>query len=231
MRSEEDTLKVISRFALGLMLTGALALPTWAQSSGAGAGSSSGQSSSQQSSGMDAGAGAGQSGSMSSGQAAGKTLSRTDRAFIEKAAAGGMMEVQLGKLAQEKAADQQVKDFGKRMEDDHSKANEQLKSVAQDKGVDLPTSLPAKEQAKVDKLSKLSGADFDKQYMTEMVADHKKDVAEFEKASKTAKDEAVKNFASSTAPTLQEHLKLAQEVHGKVRGTQSASKKTGGKKE
>lgn len=202
-------MKFISRVALSVMVAGGLALPVWSQDAATAGGS-----------GQAAGAGAGQASDSSAGKGAG----RADRAFVEKAAAGGLMEVQLGKMAQEKASDQQVKDFGKRMEDDHSKANDQLKSVAQSVGVTPPTSLPAKEQAQVDKLSKLSGADFDKQYMTMMVSDHKKDVAEFQKASKGAKDEGVKSFASSTLPTLQEHLKLAEEIHGKVGGKAAAAK-------
>ncbi|HYG98354.1 MAG TPA: DUF4142 domain-containing protein [Terriglobales bacterium] len=221
-------MKLVNRFALSLILSGLLTVPAWAQDTGSSSGSA----------GQASGAGAGQSSEQGAGQssgqdqaagsAQGKAGARTDRMFVQKAAAGGMLEVQLGKLAQEKAADQQVKDFGKRMEDEHSKANEQLMGIANTMGVTPPSSLPAKEQAKVDKLSKLSGADFDRQYMTMMVSEHRKDVRDFQRASKTAKDESLKNFATSTLPTLQEHLKQAQELHGKVGGKaagESASKK------
>src|SRR5689334_12082691 len=90
-------------------------------------------------------------------------LSTSEANFVKEAASGGMMEVELGKLAQQKAASEKVKDFGKKMEDDHSKANDELKQLASNKGVDLPSSLNKKHQSKVDKLSKLSGAEFDRQ--------------------------------------------------------------------
>jgi putative membrane protein len=92
-------------------------------------------------------------------------LSSDDTNFIKEAAQGGLMEVQLGKLAQEKAADAKVKQFGKRMEQDHSKANDELKKIASDKGVQLSNDLDSKHKSNVDKLAKLSGADFDKRYM------------------------------------------------------------------
>jgi putative membrane protein len=138
------------------------------------------------------------------------TVSSSDRKFMEKAAEGGMAEVQLGKLATQKAESDQVKQFGQRMVDDHSKANQQLKQLASTKGVTLPTSLDKTSQKEYDKLSKLSGAQFDREYMDHMVSDHKKDISEFKSEAKKAKDADVKQFASSTLPTLEEHLNLAQ---------------------
>ena len=88
----------------------------------------------------------------------------------------------------------EVKDFGKRMVDDHSKANDQLKQLASQKGVSLPTSLDAKDQATKDRLSKLQGAAFDKAYMKDMVMDHKKDVAEFKHESMAAKTPDLKRL-------------------------------------
>src|SRR5262249_48933234 len=99
---------------------------------------------------------------------------------------------------------------------DHSKANDQLKQVAQQKNVQLPTALDAKHKATVDRLSKLSGDAFDKAYMKEMLSDHKKDVAAFKKESTAGHDADVKQFASSTLPTLEDHLKLAQDTASKV---------------
>ena len=138
------------------------------------------------------------------------SLSGADRNFVLEAAKGGMAEVELGNLAKDKAQNPDVKSFAQRMVDDHSKANDQLKGLASSKGVQLPTSLDKSAQSEKDKLSKLSGAKFDHEYMEHMVKDHKKDVKEFEKQAKNGKDSDVKNFASQTLPTLQEHLKLAQ---------------------
>lgn len=137
-------------------------------------------------------------------------IASSDRKFMEKAAQGGMAEVKLGQLAAEKAGADQVKKFGQRMVDDHSKANDQLKQIASSKGVQLPTELDKSTQREYDKLSKLSGPDFDREYMDHMVSDHKKDVGDFKKESSKAKDADLKQFASSTLPTLEEHLNLAK---------------------
>jgi putative membrane protein len=138
------------------------------------------------------------------------TLTKGDRAFIEKAAKGGVAEVELGNLAQQKAQNQQVKDFAARMVQDHSKANEELKSIASAKGVAVPAEMDKSVLKEKEKLEKLAGAKFDREYMSHMVKDHKKDVKEFANEAKNAKDGDVKNFAAATLPTLQEHLKLAQ---------------------
>jgi putative membrane protein len=140
----------------------------------------------------------------------------TDQSFEKEAAIGGMEEVELGNLAKQKASSGDVKQFGERMVTDHSKANDQLKQVAQQKNVQLPTSLDAKHQAVVDRLAKLSGDSFDKAYMRAMLTDHKKDVAAFRKESASGKDSDVKQFASNTLPTLEEHMKLAQDTASKV---------------
>jgi putative membrane protein len=148
----------------------------------------------------------------STGTAPAANLARGDRKFLEEAAQGGMAEVELGKLAQQKAASDQVKQFGKKMADDHAKANEELKKIASNKGVNLPTDLSSSDRREYDKLQKKSGADFDREYMKEMVSDHKKDVKDFQSEAKSAKDADIKNFAASTLPTLQQHLDLAQQT-------------------
>ena len=142
-----------------------------------------------------------------------------DKNFLREAAEGGVAEVQLGQLAVEKASDPQVKQFGQRMQDDHGRANEELKSLARPKGVQMPTSLSSKHQALKDKLSGLSGRQFDQQYMQAMVADHQHDVSEFQKAADGAQDEEVKKFAAKTMAVLQEHLKQSQQILGKLRST------------
>ena len=125
-----------------------------------------------------------------------------DSAWVMKVAKGGMAEVELGKLATEKAASDEVKKFGQRMVDDHSKANDDLKTLAQNKKITLPADMDPKEKALRDRLSKLSGAAFDRAYMQAMLADHRQDVAEFRKEANSGKDPDVKAFAAKTLPTL-----------------------------
>lgn len=164
---------------------------------------------------------AGQSGNStmeSSGHAA---QTNTDRTFIRKAAEGGLAEVELGQLAQQKAQSPEVKQFGERMATDHAKANQELKNVASNEGVPLPNKLDAKDAATKARLEKLSGAEFDRAYMRDMVTDHTKDVREFEREASSAKDPAVKNFAAQTLPTLQDHLKQAKNVAQTAGATQT----------
>jgi putative membrane protein len=151
-----------------------------------------------------------------------------DRKFMDKAAQGGMAEVEMGQLAEQNAQNPNVKAFGKRMVEDHTKANDQLKQLASQKGVALPTSLDAKEQATKNRLSKLQGAAFDKAYMKDMVADHQQDVAEFKKASSSAHDADLKNWASETLPTLQSHLQEAEKIDANVGGANAMSKNNSG---
>lgn len=138
--------------------------------------------------------------------------SAADKTFMTKAAVGGMAEVELGKLAQQKAASDQVKQFGSRMVDDHSKANDELKQIAAAKNVTLPAAPDAKSQAVMGKLQKLSGASFDRAYMAEMQKDHKVDIALFEKESRSGGDADVKGFAAKTLPTLKDHMKMVHET-------------------
>jgi putative membrane protein len=140
------------------------------------------------------------------------TRAVADNTFAKKAAEGGLTEVELGKLATEKASNPDVKAFGQRMVDDHSKANDQLKGIAGQQNITLPTDLNAKHKAERDRLSKLSGEAFDHAYINHMVLDHKKDIAEFQKEANSGKNDAIKNFASQTLPTLQDHLKQAQDA-------------------
>ena len=152
-------------------------------------------------------------GSMSSSDQMGaSSLSPADQKFAREAAQGGMAEVELGKLAVQNASSDDVKRFGQRMIDDHTKANDQLKQVAQQEGIQLPTGLSSKDEMTKERLSKLSGAAFDKAYMNDMVNDHVKDVADFQKESTSGKDPAVKSFASQTLPTLQSHLQEAKRI-------------------
>ena len=161
--------------------------------------------------------------STSTSSSSSSMLSSSDRKFIKDAAEGGMMEVELGRIAASKGVNPDVKSFGQRMVDDHSKANDQLKQVASSKGVTVPASLPASKQKEIDKFNKLAGAAFDSAYVSHMVSDHKKDVAEFQKESKNGKDTDVKSFATNTLPTLQDHLKMIQDISSKLHPTRTAS--------
>jgi putative membrane protein len=141
-----------------------------------------------------------------------------DSAFAMAAADGGLAEVELGKLAADHASNADVKTFGKRMVDDHSKANDELSAILKQKGMTAPTELKGKEKATYDRLAKLNGAAFDKAYMSDMVKDHEKDVKEFEHESTSGKDPDLKAFAAKTLPTLQDHLKMARETQAKLSG-------------
>jgi putative membrane protein len=152
------------------------------------------------------------------------TSQTTDQHFMKEAAQGGMAEVELGQLAADKASSAEVKEFARRMVKDHSQANDQLKQIASQKGVTLPTSLSAKDQATKNKLSKLSGDAFDQAYMSDMRKDHKADIAAFQKESATGKDPDLKQFASQTLPTLKDHLKQAESVSPKLTSSTTGSK-------
>lgn len=132
--------------------------------------------------------------------------------FMMKAASGGMMEVQLGQIAQDQAQDQRVKDFGSMMVRDHGKANDELKSLASSKSVTLSDSLMSDHKKHIDDLKKRKGSAFDKAYMSMMVSDHQKDVQDFEKASNNLSDGEVKGFATRTLPVLRAHLDSAQSI-------------------
>ena len=149
-------------------------------------------------------------------QGASKMMKSADTHFAMKAAQGGMAEVKLGQLAAQKAGSPDVKAFGQHMVDDHTKANDQLNSVAQDEGITLPADVNGKQQALYDRLSKLSGADFDKQYVKAMVSDHQEDVKDFQKEANSGKDEKIKSFASQTLPVLQQHLDMIKGIQSKM---------------
>jgi putative membrane protein len=139
-----------------------------------------------------------------------------DLAFMNDAAPGGMAEVELGKMAASKSQNAEVKAFGQKMVDDHTKANDELKQLAAQKKVTLPPDLMPAHKQLMEKLSKLSGADFDKEYVAAMVEAHEKDVAAFENVSKTAADADVKVFATKTLPTLKMHLEMIKAMAEKM---------------
>jgi len=132
--------------------------------------------------------------------------------FAVKAANGGMAEVKLGALAESKATDKDVKDFGAMMVKDHSKVNDELKALAASKNITIPSAVSDDVQKNIDDLSKKTGKDFDKSYVDMMVSDHKEDIDLFEDAAKNSKDSVFKNFAVKTLPTLYKHLGAAKAI-------------------
>jgi putative membrane protein len=139
---------------------------------------------------------------------AGKTGGEDPKTFVKKAALDGMTEVELGKLAQQKSENPDVRSFGERMVTDHTKANDQLKQIAQEKGYQVPAKLDAEHQAMVQKLSSKSGAAFDQAYADAMNKDHSKDLAA---------------FAQKTLSTLEEHKDMADSLDSKIRTASSES--------
>ncbi len=147
--------------------------------------------------------------------AASVELDSQDKDFIMEAAKGGMMEVDMGKMAQQQGKSAEVKKIGKMMVTDHTKANNQLMAIAKKKNVTVDTS---------HKMEKMNGADFDKEYLDQMVKDHDKDIAAFEKEAKNGKDADVKGFASKTLPTLKKHLQMVKDAQGKMSNAESMKK-------
>ncbi len=144
-----------------------------------------------------------------------------EKRFVKDALLGGMTEVELGKVALEKASGDTVKQFAQKMIDDHSKANEDLKQLASKENINVPDSLDSKHQSRVEKLSKLSGADFDRAYMKDQVKDHQQDVQEFQQEAQRGSDPDVKSFASKTLPVLEEHLSMAKDLDKAKKATAS----------
>lgn len=133
--------------------------------------------------------------------------------FVKEAAIGGLMEVELGRYVEQNAANARVKNFGSMMVRDHSKANDELKSIASQKNIQLPASMDEKHMNSVNDLKKKKGAELDKDYMSDMVDDHEKDVDKFRKQSEDGKDPEIKAFAAKTLPVLQTHLDSAKSIH------------------
>jgi putative membrane protein len=138
-----------------------------------------------------------------------------DARFVTQAWEGGIMEVAKGKLAAQKGAHEAVKQFGQKMADDHSKVNDELKSIASGKNITLPDETKSPTPA-LTKLEKLESAAFDRAYVEDQVRDHEKTIALFEREVKTGKDAELKAFAEKTLPALKEHLTMAQDLKTKV---------------
>jgi putative membrane protein len=135
---------------------------------------------------------------------------KASQKFIKEAIEGNLAEIQMGELAQKNGSSEGVRSFGQMLQRDHTDANQKAMTVAKDVGVTPPNEPNAKQKAEYDRMSKLTGARFDSEFARMMVADHKKDISEFQKEAKK-NDEAGK-FANETLPTLQKHLQTAQSL-------------------
>lgn len=135
-----------------------------------------------------------------------------DSEFMTKAASGGMLEVELGKVVAQRATTPEAKQFAQQMVTDHTKANDELKALAAKKSMKLPASLGEDQKKVYDEVLTEKGAKLDQKYVSEMVADHEEDVKEFQEASTKAGDPAVKAFAAKTLPVLQMHLTMIKKI-------------------
>ncbi len=135
-----------------------------------------------------------------------------EKAFVREAMEGGMAEVQLGQLAAQKASSDDVKQFGQKMVDDHTRLNEEMQPVAQQLGVAPPTKLSKKDEKTMATLQNLSGAQFDNEYIKCMLKDHKKDASEFKTEAQQAQNPAVKQAAQQGSQVIDQHLQMIEQI-------------------
>ncbi|OWK34772.1 DUF4142 domain-containing protein [Fimbriiglobus ruber] len=140
-----------------------------------------------------------------------------DAKFVRHAAIGSMFEIKVGEVAQKKTANDQVRMFGARLVEDHAKVGNDLKAVAQSLNVQLPDQLDEKHQKHLDQFANYKGNNFDREFVDAMVKDHEHDIAAFRRASKEAKNDQLRTFATKTLPTLEEHLRIAKELQNTVK--------------
>ncbi|OWK70076.1 DUF4142 domain-containing protein [Pedobacter sp. AJM] len=147
----------------------------------------------------------------------GIAVDEADAKFATTAAAGGMAEVELSKLALQKSSNTQIKEFATMMVTDHGNANTELMGIAKTKNITLPTTVDADHQKKLDDLSKKSGAEFDKAYVSDMIDGHKSTLKLMEDESRDAKDTELKAFANKTAPIVQSHLVMINKINDSMK--------------
>jgi putative membrane protein len=138
--------------------------------------------------------------------------STMDKMFVKKAMQGSMAEVQLGQLTLQKSNNDQVKQFAQHMIDDHTKLNDQMKPVAQQLGVQVPSEVSKKDSKTMAKMQALSGPAYDQAYIKDMVKDHKQDLSEFQMEASSGQDPAVKDAASQGSKVIAQHLQMAQQM-------------------
>ena len=153
-------------------------------------------------------------------------MTASPESFAKDAAEGGMTEVKLGQLAEKNAKDPEVKKFGQMMVTDHGKADDELKALAAKKNWQLPNDIGS-NQSTYDKLSKLNGADFDKEYVDQMVDDHESDLKEFQRQADNGSDPDLKAFAAKGVTMIQKHLDAIKAIQAKMNGGGSMSNTSG----
>lgn len=140
------------------------------------------------------------------------SASSSDRKFVHSALEGGNAEVKLGKLAAQKGNSEDVKQFGQKMVDDHTKLGDQMKQIAQQQSINVPDDIPSKDRALEAKLKSLSGDAFDRAYIKAMVEDHRKDLSEFKKEASSGNDTSIKDAANQGSQVISEHLQMAEQM-------------------
>lgn len=143
-------------------------------------------------------------------------LNHTDKSFLEDSYKGGVTEIESAKMAEQKTANPDVKAFAEKLVADHTKANNELKAMADSKKVAVEGGTSLKDQSKGKSLDAKTGGDFDKAFIDDQIKDHKKDIEAFEKEANEAKDTDVKNLANKLLPTLKEHLSTAESIQEKI---------------
>lgn len=151
-------------------------------------------------------------------------FSQKDRSFLSEAAQGGLMEVRMGELGEQKATNPEVKNLAQTLHNDHQKANDELAGAVQSKGIQLPTEMSSTHQAAITSLENKSGAEFDRQFVRDTIRDHRKDIDAFERASRDLSDPDLKSWAEKTLPVLRKHLSLAEQAE---KSLSSGSEKSG----
>ena len=136
--------------------------------------------------------------------------------FVKQATIGGLMEVELGRYAEQNASNPRVKNFGAMMVRDHTKGNEELKSIATGKRLEVPSAIDNQHMNDINELEQIKGTEFDSEYIKDMVDDHEKDVSEFKNQAENGKDAEIKSFASRTLPILQAHLDSAKNIRNAI---------------
>jgi putative membrane protein len=135
-----------------------------------------------------------------------------DQKFVRMAFLGGMMEVKMGQIAVDQASNPTVRKFAKRLVDGHSRANKELMSIIEKRGLAGPQGIDSQHHDLLNKFARMRGGDFDSQFMNHMVKHHEKNIALFEKEAQDGQDPDLKAFAAKTLPTLKEHLQMAKQI-------------------
>jgi putative membrane protein len=139
-------------------------------------------------------------------------LSAGDMQFVRDAAHGGATEVEFGKILQQRAQSTELKKYGERLVEDHSKANDKLARIVEKKGVRVPTEPDSDQQTQLQRLSAMSGQQFDEHARQIAIRDHQGDIEKFRRASENAQDPELRQFAKDTLPVLERHLRMAQDI-------------------